>query len=224
MQRTLVDCGLDGGKALDLIIQDSAYRSLEQAVASLALFSHPDTVAQARGEALFRIVRGPIPQRGHIFPFDDGHSVLLDDNTGPTDAFIWANQLRRRAYSDVQFCHIWQESGNPRCYTNLANICVLPAFLPKLSDTHPSVTALLRQRARELYAWQPTNLELPTTVGSAELKWAPSLPCNPRLAVTLRTAMKTKAKSRTTTSAREIGWCFSDWRPDALLSEPADEC
>jgi hypothetical protein len=218
MKRTLVDCGFDGGKALELIIRDSAYGSLEQAVASLALFSHPSTVAQTRGEAIFRIVRGPIPQRGHIVPFGDGHPVLLDDNTGPTDAFIWANQLRRGAYSDVQFCHIWQESGNPRCYTNLANICVLPAFLAKLSDTHPCITMLLRQRAREIYDWQPPATQEPTSHPEVpRLDWAPYLPANPQLEASLRLAMKTKAKSRTTTSARDIGWYFSDWKPDASL-------
>ena len=81
-------------------------------MASLALFSHPDTVAQTHGDALFRIVRGPFPKRGQIVPSDDGKPVLLDDNTGPTDAFIWANRIRRGMYTDVQFCHVWSQSGD----------------------------------------------------------------------------------------------------------------
>lgn len=216
-RRTLSDFGLDGGRALELIIAESPYRSLQQAVASLAMFSHPETVAQTYGRALFRIVRGSIPQRGQIVPLNDGKSVVLDDNTGPTDTFIWANRIRRGTYADVQFCHIWQHSGDPEAYTNLANICMLPAFLAKLSDTHPAITSLLRQRAIELYGWQP-RIESQDTAGVArDLEWAPCLPVNPVLEATMRAEMRTKAKSRTTISARMIGWLFSGWEPDASL-------
>lgn len=218
MRRTRSHFGYDGGKALEQIIVASPYGSLAQAVASLALFSHPETVEQSAGRALFRIVRGPIPQRGHIVPFDDGGTVLLDDNTGPTDAFIWANRIRRGTYADVQFCHIWQHSGDPEAYTNLANMCVLPAFLAKLSDTHPTMTALLRARATALYGWQP-RMPAGTAVATSPdgLDWAPCLPPNPALEATLRAEMRTKPKSRTSTSAREIGWLFSGWRPDGSL-------
>lgn len=104
---TLSDCNFDGRRALELIVGTSPYKTLAQAVASLTVFSHPDTVAQTDGKAIFRIVRGPIPQRGDVVRLSYGKSVLLDDNTGPTDTFIWANGLRRRGYSDIQFCHIW---------------------------------------------------------------------------------------------------------------------
>ena len=81
---SLRDFSLNGSTALEFILKESPYGSLAQAVASLALFTHPATVAQTQAQALFRIVRGPIPQRGHIVSFHDGRSVLLDDNTGPT--------------------------------------------------------------------------------------------------------------------------------------------
>jgi hypothetical protein len=218
MRHTLGDCRFDGGKALELIIEKSAYGGLLQAVASLALFSHPETVAQTQGHALFRIVRGPIPQRGHIVPFDDGKEVLLDDNTGPTDAFLWANQIRRGAYSDVQFCHIWQNSGNPRSYTNLANICVLPAFLAKLSDTHAEINTVLKQRVLEFYGWHPHTETVPSVDRQlTNLEWAPFLPANLNVERTVRDEMRTKAKSRTTISASRIGWLFSGWNPDGSL-------
>ena len=218
-RRTLSDLALDGGRALELIVAESPYGSLQQAVASLALFSHPDTVAQTDGRAVFRIVRGPILQRGQIVPLGDGKPVLLDDNTGPTDTFIWANQFRRGTYNDVQFCHIWPQSGDPEAYTSLANICMLPAFLAKLSDTHPAIMTLLRQRSVDLYGRQP-YIESAETSGVAHyLEWAPCLPPNPAVEATMRAELTTKAKSRTTISARLIGWLFSGWEPDASLLE-----
>lgn len=218
MRRTLADYDLDGGKVLEQLIAESPYGSLPQAVASLALFSHPDTVAQTSGRALFRIVRGPIPQRGHVVDFDDGKPVMLDDNTGPTDAFIWANRIRRGRYADVQFCHIWQHSGDPQAYTNLANMCLLPAFLAKLSDTHADITALLRSRATELYRWRPPRLtDSSTNAPAGDWEWAPTLPANPNVEDAMRSEMRTKPKSRTSISARQIGWLFSGWEADTNL-------
>jgi hypothetical protein len=220
VKRSLNDFRLDGGAALEFLIKSSPYGSLAQAVASLALFSHPETVAQAAGRAIFRIVRGPIPQRGEIVTISDGSRVMLDDNTGPTDAFIWANGIRRGTYSDVQFCHIWQVANDPTAYTNLANMCLLPAFLAKLSDTHPEITNLLRRRSRELFGWHPASQTGPSTPSAEVVEWAPTLPPTLRLEQALRAAMATKPRSRTTISAREIGWLFSDFAPDSSLPSP----
>lgn len=219
MRKTLLDFGLDGGGALEYVLAASPYAGLDQAVASLALFSHPQTVAQAAGQALFRICRGPIPQRGQIVSLADGSRVLLDDNTGPTDAFIWANRVRRGSYNDVQFCHVWQASGDASAYTNLANLCVLPSFLAKLSDTHPRIVQMLRWRAEQLYGWRASSAQAAVSdQGFSALDWASPLPVTAHLEKVLRAEMTTKPKSRTTISCREIGWVFSGWEPDPHIA------
>jgi len=219
MKKTIGEFNWNGAGALEYVLAASPYHGVEQAVASLAAFTNPETVAQANGHNLFRIVRGPIPQRGQIVDYRDGGQVLLDDNTGPTDAFLWANGVRRGQYSDVQFCHIWQAADDVQAYTNLANICVLPAFLAKLSDTHPRIVLMLRWRAEQLYGWRPsTASSVPHDPTFEHLEWAAPLKPNDALEETLRTEMATKPRSRTTTSCREIGWVFSDWRPDFRLS------
>jgi hypothetical protein len=218
VKKTLADFRFDGGKALEYVLASSPYGGLDQAVASLALFSNPQTVAQSAGQALFRIVRGSILRRGEITRHPDGREVLLDDNTGPTDAFLWANRLKRGSYTDVQFCHVWQASEDPASYTNLANLCLLPAFLAKLSDTHPRIVLMLRWRAEQLYGWRPAGEKaMSPDPGYAELVWAEPFPATADLAGVLRAEMSTKAKSRTTISARTIGWVFSDWQPDGSL-------
>ncbi len=211
--------GFDGTAALEHALAHSPYGSLESAIASLSLFTHPDTVRQAGARALFRIIRARGADRGTLAQHADGNRVLMDDNTGPTDAFVWANGLRRGDLSDLQFCHVWQASSDPDAYTNLANLCLLPAFLAKLSDTHPRITALLRWRAEEFYGWRPVNERAtPRPVGIDGLEWADPLPSVGDLESALRAAMRTKPKSRTTISAREIGWVFSGYRPDPALT------
>lgn len=214
---SLRDFALDGSAALDFIIKKSPYGSLEQAVASLALFTHPDTVKQIQAQALFRIIRGS--PRGNIVKLENGKCVLLDDNTGPTDTFLWANGIQRGEYNDVQFCHIWQCSQDPSAYTNLANLCLLPAFLGKLSDTHVQIKNLLKRRALTLYGWQPSTTPVHEGCDGSDIEWAEFLSPNPSVESAFRKQMLTKAKSRTTISASKIGWLFSGWEPDGSLPQ-----
>ncbi len=75
--RTLAEFGFDGQAALAALIAASRYRTVAQAVASLTLFSHPATVAQTGGRALFPTIRGAPGSFGRL---PDGREVLLDDN------------------------------------------------------------------------------------------------------------------------------------------------
>jgi hypothetical protein len=213
------DPRLDGRSELERLLKASRYGSIPQAVASLAIFSHPSTVQQCSGSAVFRIVRGKASsERGQETTASDGLPAMLDDNTGPTDTFLWSNGIGRNACCDVQFCHLWQRSSDPRCYTNLANICILPSFLAKLSDTHEEVVRLLRLRAFELYAWKPNDAQTPDTADGLGVTWAECLPPTGDLATSLRSALLHNPKSRTTASARQFGWLFSDWKLDSSLS------
>jgi hypothetical protein len=55
--KTLHDFALNGYTALEELIRASAYKSIEQAVASLTLFSHPETVRQTGCKAVFPTIR-----------------------------------------------------------------------------------------------------------------------------------------------------------------------
>src|ERR1039457_2469547 len=191
------DPRLDGRSELERLLKASRYGSIPQAVASLAIFSHPSTVQQCSGSAVFRIVRGKASsERGQETTASDGLPAMLDDNTGPTDTFLWSNGIGRNACCDVQFCHLWQRS----------------------SDTHEEVVRLLRLRAFELYAWKPNDAQTPDTADGLGVTWAECLPPTGDLATSLRSALLHNPKSRTTASARQFGWLFSDWKLDSSLS------
>jgi len=211
----------DGRATLSSIIASSEYGSLEQAVAALAVFAHPHTVLQTRGLNVFSVVRARSrAERGTQVILTSGETVMLDDNSAPTNAFGWVHGLRRQGerLRDVQFNHLWPKSADVSAYTNLTNLCMMPAFLSKLSDTDSTICALLRYRAWKLYsgplAWD-TAPEPPSIYDG--LRWAETLPPVDNVERTYRAAMHTRPADRTTRSARECGWLFSQFRPDPGL-------
>lgn len=136
--RTLAEFGFDGEAALTALIAASRYRTIAQAVASLSVFSHPRTVAQTGGKALFPTIRG---KPGEFIEVS-GRLLMTDDNRSPFDAFRWANGLGASRWPDTQVNHIYRVSADPDAYTSLANIVITPAFIAKLTDTHDEVRAL----------------------------------------------------------------------------------
>jgi hypothetical protein len=156
----------------------AAYGSPAQAVASLALFSHPDTVDQTECKAAVPVIRGAIADRGKIGE-RHGRQVGFDDNTAPTNVFDWINGRTERP-ADIQYNHVYDDSGNPDTYTCLANLCVTPSFLAKLTDHDPEIRALLRYRVWDIYHWHPAHEPEPVKpVGYDDLVWAPFLPAVP---------------------------------------------
>jgi hypothetical protein len=208
----------DGRAALASVIASSEYGSLEQAVASLALFAHPHTVMQTRGLNIFRVVRARSREdRGTYVELATGDTVMRDDNSAPTNAFAWVHDLRRQGQKlrDVQFNHLWPRSSDVSAYTNLTNLCMMPAFLSKLSDTDSTVCALLRFRAWQLYAGCLGSNTVPERLPSYdELRWAETLPPVNNVEAIYRAAMRKRQADRTTCSARELGWLFSEFQPD----------
>ncbi len=203
--RTLVEFGLDGQAALSALIASSRYRTLAQAMASLALFSHPDTVAQTGGKAVFPCIRGA---PGAFSRIADGREVMLDDNKSPTDAFLWCNGLNRRG-RDTQFNHIWAASNDADAYTALPNLCMTPAFLAKLTDTNAETKALLAYRSWDLYGWTPAGFEAPGRPdGYAALEWAAPLPPVRELRQRLAIVFARRAKDRTVLAASRLCWLF----------------
>ena len=115
--RTLADFGFDCRAVLDHLVAASSLGSTNQAIASLAVFAHPDVVKAVGGRAVFRTMRGR--RRGEIA---DG--IMEDDNASPAEAFEFATGFRRRPGSDVQCCHLYAASADLDAYTDLRNIFV----------------------------------------------------------------------------------------------------
>lgn len=215
--RTLVDFNLNGRDALEAIIASSQYRTIAQAVASLTLFSHPRTVRQTGGRALFPAIRNP--RRVGQIDTHNGKRVLLDDNKSATDAFLWANGLSRRG-PDTQFNHVYATSLDSEAYTALPNICMTPAFIAKLTDTSEDVRNLLRYRSYQLYEWTPAGHEPPERPEDYEaLEWAAPLPPVEDVRAAITAAMATKQKDRTVVAVRQLGWLFSEGDPAAAAAE-----
>ena len=201
--QTLQQLEFDGFQALQALIEASAYRSLAQAVASLTLFSHPVTVAQTSAKAIFPIIRN-FKRRGEVDELD-GRLVGFDDNASPTEAFSWANGLTRRP-RDLQFNHVYSRSSDPACYTNLANLCISPSFLAKLTDTDDNIQALLRYRSFDLYGWHPEAEKQPDKPRAYDkLIWAEPMPANDNVPETLKTQVRNR-DNRTTRIVAQTGW------------------
>ncbi|GEP12010.1 hypothetical protein [Methylobacterium gnaphalii] len=208
MFNSFADFGLDGLEALRAVIAATPYRTIDQAVASLVVFSHPDTVRQTGCRPFVKTVRdaarrGQIEERGGVL-------VGLDDNKSPTDAFLWCNALRRPR--EAQFNHVYADSADPESYTSLANLCVTPSFIAKLTDTDPYVRSLLRYRTFDLYGWVPAGLAEPERPPKYDrLVWAPPLPPVADVEAVSRARMSRKPRDRTVQIVRRIGWVFGDF-------------
>lgn len=214
---TLTDQGCDGRAALALVLASSIYKTPAQAVASLTLFTHPDTVAQIPGSgALFPAVRdfGRRRTLGEL----NGRPVGFDDNEAAHDAFGWCNPGIPR-WRDIQLNHIWPRSADPDAFTAPANLCAAPSFLAKLTDHDPEIAAALKRRAFDLFGWAPSGEPAPAVpLGYASLVWAPTLPAVDNLEAKLRARLAAEPRSTACQTAREIGWAFSAGKPDTALS------
>lgn len=215
---------LNGTRALCELLDCSRYGSVAQAVASLTAFTHPQTVAATCKMNVFVTIRNMVG-RGAVIDHPEWGLVMQDDNYSPTVAFLWANGISvprggtmKLRLGDVQFNHVWTVSQDVRAYTSLANLCMTPAFLAKLTDTDHEIRSLLRFRAYDLYSYVPENAAIPTKPDQYDaLQWCPPMPAVPDVEQAFRQAMRTKPRNRTTISARELGWYFSEYQPDETL-------
>jgi hypothetical protein len=211
---------MDGVKALDAVLRRAGYASVAAAVAEHTLFLDPKTVDSTGGQPVFPVIRD-MARRGQFGSLLDGRRVLLDDNTTPTWAFLWA--AGRSKGPDVQYNHVWTDAQNPDLYTALWNLCATPAFLAKTTDgqNHPEVRAALQYRAYQLYGAYPRDqTSPPKPEGFDELHWESIPEPVPDLEAAYRARIATAPKSRRAVAAREIGWLFSNWCPDQSLPLP----
>lgn len=208
----------DGKDLLILTLKKAGFSSVDQAIAEMTLFPHPETVYQTQSKNVFRVIRGPSHSRGKIVEYADRIGrVVLCDNQSPDNTFCWVSPDISFG-ADIQCNHIYSDSKNVGVYTSLANLCYTPSFLAKLTDTDQHVRNLLRYRAYDLFGFIPEGQSQPEKpTGYDRLAWK-SLPQPIRnVEAQYRERLKKCGKSRAALSAREIGWLFSDYRPDTGL-------
>jgi len=206
--KTLTDFSYDGEAAVESLLKNSDYGSIEQAVASLTLFTHPETVKQTANKALFHIRRYKAGEaRKQIV---ETERVVLCDNLSPAVAFLCANNLRKTDLKEIQYNHIYQRAYDPEYYTSLANICVTPAFLGKLTDKNRKVKQLLKYRVWAEYGFLPVGEPTPQKPDVyASLVWAKYLPECTDLQKCLLEKIRRMPKSRIALSIQHFGWIFA---------------
>ncbi len=214
---TLASFAFDGRAALELVLTSSSYGTIAQAVASLTAFTHPDTVAQIPGSALFPCIRSVGRHDRYTIDVREGRRLGFDDNVVARDTFGWCNGRTRRG-RDVHLNHIYQRRHDPGAFSAPANMCASPAFLAKLTDDDQDIKALLRRRAYHLYGWMPESNVPPKPVSYDNLLWADPLPAVLNLEGVLRSHMKRRPKHFAVQIAREIGWAFSGGEPDSAFA------
>lgn len=215
---TLQDLKFDGRAALVRVLEASEYGGVPQAIASLTLFAHPDTVRQTGAAALFPVVRSIGRDDRGDYVEREGRRLRLDDNAAPIAAFDWCHGFGR-APRDLQLNHIYARRDDPESFTALPNVCRTPSFLAKLTDQDPIAQALLKRRSYDLYGWRPDGEPIPDEpAGYGALIWAPTLPAVDDVEATLRTLMARRPASFCTCVAREIGWRFSGGMPDPAFA------
>ncbi|APT34585.1 hypothetical protein MCBMB27_05294 [Methylobacterium phyllosphaerae] len=222
-RKTLAEFEYDGRAVLDFLIAASPWGSIDQAIASLSVFAHPDVVAATGHRAIFRTVRGRMADRGSII---DG--VMVDDNASPAAAFEWSTGLKRGTTRDLTCCHLYASSSDPDAYTDLRNIFYAPSFIAKLTDSQagslPVMHALhaLRYRAFALHGYcGPGSTARPLKPEHYDsLEWADPVGADATasgLEAKLRARLADKPKDRITKSVAHCGWVFSGGQPDRLV-------
>lgn len=103
----------------------------------------------------------------------DGCRIMYDDNTSPRWAFLWSHNLGTTAHPGNGWLlgHVWETPNDPECYTQVANLVMIPAGLASLSDRHGPVTPFLRYHAKQVYNWKPNDNAIEKPQGYDELEW-----------------------------------------------------
>lgn len=217
---TLADYGYDGRAALTDLIGKSPWGSLEQALASLTVFAHPDVVRALGARAVFPTIRG-LPK----YTIVDG--VMLDDNASPHTTFLWATGLPPRG-RDRNCNHIYAASKDPTAYSDVRNICYTPNFVAKLTDIQtkkPEKQFLLnhlKYRAFELFGYRgPTDDWDPVAPeGYERLVWAAPIGEGAEavaIEARFRKNMARRPKDPLPKAANRLGWSFSNMQPDPTV-------
>lgn len=126
---------------------------LRRAILETTYFIDPAVVAQTKNLPIIRARRTNDGERKNTVVGGE----FVSDNFPPDYVFRAATSDTRDKGS-TQLCHIYGGKGEARdtfLYTNLANLCLMPAFLAKFADTDPAIVELLKECAYVLYSFDP---------------------------------------------------------------------
>jgi hypothetical protein len=209
----------DGREVLEEVLRSGGYKSTEAAIAKLTRFVHPDTVAESNNKAIFKVVRcKDMGSRGKVILHHDNSKVVAADNTVPKDVFRWA--VGGLTGKDIQYNHVYSKSQDVDVYTSIANICVTPSFLAKLTDHDKKISNLLKYRVFDLYHFLPEGEPRPVKPEIYDqLEWTDPCPVAGKLEDLYRSGMRNAPAAHASISARELGWLFSGFLPDTKLRD-----
>ena len=155
------------------VMEQETVDVLLQLIASTAIWA-PVEAVQAQDPASFTYVRrrSGDPKKGVIV-----NGIKYDDNTRPNTLIKAAVKKYRHfgiAPNEYAVCHIWENSCyNPKYYTDLRNLVLLPRALSSLSDYNSAVSQLLKYHSTRLFGkWCPDGCELPSKPTQyGNIKW-----------------------------------------------------
>lgn len=100
------------------------------------------------------------------------YTVYIDDNQMPQRMMRGVLKDRyNRSYEGYHVCHIWPDTCHDRlCFTNYANVVLLPNALASLSDYGDDTIEILMRKSYEKFTWRPDKLECPKKL-TIKLPW-----------------------------------------------------
>ncbi|MBP2315531.1 hypothetical protein [Azospirillum soli] len=234
MPPTLAEHNFDGLAALKAVVSGTHYGNLPAAVAALTVFPSKEAVAQTRNLNVFRMWRHGAKRRDFC---EDDSSLMNDDNAGPHLLFTTANVIQviqedgetKRLTSllgrNLALNHIYAgDEGDVEqqilCFTNLANLCVSPAFLSRVTDKDEEIKALLRYRVADLYGFNPTGQPLRKPEVYRQLPWAPLLDGVGNVEAALLERLQRHKTSSVRQAVERSGWCFDDFSSNPFTGLP----
>jgi hypothetical protein len=210
----VVDTLAGSGAMVRRLVSEAGYRHPPDAVAAHAVYLHPDTVAQAGRHAVLPTARSSA-RRGRIDLTSDGRRIMLDDHRTSTWLFLRAGGLP--ATGELRVRHAWTAAEDPDLHTALWNLHGAPSVLLDLLDGSEwdRTAQVLRYRAWELYGRRPRGEAKPLRPkGYKRLRFREPLAPVQDLEHDLRTALRASSRTLVAGAVRELGWCFSGFRPD----------
>ncbi|MFO1064940.1 MAG: hypothetical protein U0892_13835 [Pirellulales bacterium] len=179
---------------------------LAQMVAKTSWLPHPATVKEF-SRAVFPTVRA---RKG--FPrcstlLKDGVPVgMFDDNATPAWALLWSHNIHGRQ-KGWTVAHVWDETDCIYCFTNLANLALVPECFASLTDKTGPLTHFLRRHAWQVYGWKPAQVDQPQKPdGYDSIEWNYfQHVANPKQLIAER------LKSRSNQRAKVLKELMSDW-------------
>ncbi len=188
---------------------------LKTAVLDNTYFVHRDIVAQTQNLPIYKCRRNRKGEKGDTMV--DG--VYVSSNFPPGYALNSAIK-EKRENSSTTLCHIYSkddEAYNDYFYTNLANLCIMPNFLSKFSDTDSITRKLLEQCSLALYEFNPYNDLSPLPKDDIDRIKTASKPSDPFFDLLM------KSNSKVIKGAMDAGFIFDENSTTAPRSEWVEE-